>query len=169
MQPASVGGLDVRKPRPRRRFSRRWPREADRRARCTYSAIIRSTSQRRSTSFIPVQRSRCVAEVITADDLARGGALRSPSVQIGREVGVLRRVEVEIRFVVGDEEKRYVAALEVLLKPPALDGRQVSNEPVQRQRGRRQRPVAGLLGVRPSVRPDSDRTVSWAVVVDRRG
>ena len=61
------------------------------------------------------------------------------------EVGVRRRVEVEVGVLCREEEERHVATLEVLLEPPALTRGEVPHHAVQRQRGRRHRPGARLL------------------------
>ncbi|MDQ6933910.1 MAG: hypothetical protein M3130_01180 [Actinomycetota bacterium] len=81
--------------------------------------------------LVPIQRARGVVEVVSGDDLAGDRTLRAPGLQVGGEVGVRGRVEVEVGVVCGEEEERYVAALEVLLKPPALDAGEVSDKAVK--------------------------------------
>ena len=110
-----------------------------------YSVIIRSTSQTQIDVLVPIQRARGVVEVVSGDDLTGNRTLRAPVLQVGGEVGVRGRVEVEVGVVCGEEEDRHVAALEVLLEPPALDAGEVSDQAVKRQVGRRHGPGPGLL------------------------
>ena len=95
-----------------------------------YSVIIRSTSQRRSTSSFQ-SSGRAVSSRSWAATISRETAhsARHASRSSAKSASD-GRVEVEVGIVCVDEEERDVAALEVLLEPPTLDAGEVSDQAV---------------------------------------
>jgi hypothetical protein len=89
--------------------------------------ITRSISNCRSTSS-RIQRPRGVVAVVRGDDLSGSRTLRASDVQVGGEVGVQERVEVEVGLDWRHEEDGHVTSLEFLLRSPALDAGEVSDQ-----------------------------------------
>ena len=54
----------------------------------------------------PIQRPRGVVEIVGRSDLAGYRTLGAPGVQVGREVGIAGRVEIEVGLVCGEEKGR---------------------------------------------------------------